>query len=66
MVSWLDERLEDPEFRKGFMEELSKSYRDDLDERDKRIAELERCLKTALEFVPKSVAKRLTVQGGLG
>lgn len=24
-----------------------------------RIAELERCLKTALEFVPKSVAKRL-------
>lgn len=31
-----------------------------------RIAELERCLKTALEFVPKSVAKRLTVQGGLG
>lgn len=30
-----------------------------------RIAELERCLKTALEFVPKSVAKRLTAQGGL-
>ncbi len=31
-----------------------------------RIAELEKCLKAALEFVPKSVAKRLTVQGGLG
>ncbi len=35
-------------------------------ELEARIAELERCLKTALEFVPKSVAKRLTVQGGLG
>ena len=31
-----------------------------------RIAKLEKCLKAALEFVPKSVAKRLTVQGGLG
>ena len=52
---WVDERLEDPEFREHFIEELSKQYREEIaalraDRRRLIEATREACIKAIAEY----------------